>query len=277
MILITGGSGHLSTLVAQKASVAGLHFATGSRQAAGRQQNTRRIDFDDPGSLDFSEVETLLLVSAGYAEDDIVINRHGAVIAAAERQDVRHIVYTSLTDTGDHLGFALAHRWTERRLQQSGMAWTILRNGLYAELIGSLAAPVDGVIRAPFGSAPISAVAREDLADAAVTVLADPASHAGAIHELAGTDAFTIADLARELDVDYLPESLTAARQRLTVPPLLPFQPAMLMSIYSASAAGVLQAGSSDLRRLIPDGPRNILQLAAAAARAVGQHPAGAS
>src|SRR5690606_37213296 len=160
---------------------------------------------------------------------------------------VGHVVYTSLTGTGDHLGFALAHRWTERRLQQSGMAWTILRNGLYAELIGSLAAPVDGVIRAPFGSSSISAVAREDLADAAVTVLSDPASHAGVIYELAGEDGFTIADLARELGVEYSPETLTAARDRLTVPPLLPFQPAMLMSIYSASAAGFLKAEASDL------------------------------
>jgi NAD(P)H dehydrogenase (quinone) len=270
MILITGGSGHLSTLISQKAAAAGLNFVTGSREGADGHPAQRRIDFDDPGSLDFSEVETLLLVSAGYAEDDVVIERHGAVIAAAERQGVRHVVYTSLTGTGNHLGFALAHRWTERRLQESGMAWTILRNGLYAELIGSLAAPVDGVIRAPFGSAPISAVGREDLADAAVAVLADPASHAGAIYELAGADHFTIADLARELGIDYLPESLSAARQRLTVPPLLPFQPAMLISIYSASAAGFLQAEASDLRRLIPDEPRNTLRLAAAAARAAG-------
>jgi len=44
-------------------------------------------------------------------------------------------------------------RWTERRLQQSNLSWTILSNGLYAELIGAFAAPVEGVIRTPFGKA----------------------------------------------------------------------------------------------------------------------------
>ncbi|HCB56651.1 MAG TPA: NmrA family transcriptional regulator, partial [Arthrobacter bacterium] len=61
------------------------------------------LDFDDPGTLDFTGVHTLVLVSAGTAEDDVVINRHENAITAAERDGVRHIVYTSLADDGDHL------------------------------------------------------------------------------------------------------------------------------------------------------------------------------
>lgn len=209
------------------------------------------------------------MVSAGYEEDDVVIARHDAVIGAAERQGVRHIVYTSLIGAGDHLGFALAHRWTERRLQQSAMSWTILRNGLYAELIGALAAPAGGVIRAPFGTGRISSVAREDLADAAVTVLCDPAAHANVIYELAGTQGWTIPQLAERLGATFLPDTLSEARSKLSTPPLLPFQPPMLMSIYSASAAGFLQAQSTDLLRLIKTTPRDTLELAAVIASEV--------
>lgn len=266
MILITGGSGQLSTLVAQRANSDGLRFLVGSHSTDHKSATERRIDFDDPRTLDFSDVKTLFMVSAGYGEDDVVIARHGAVIAAAERQRVRHIVYTSLTGRGDHLGFALAHRWTERRLRQSPLSWTILRNGLYAELIGALAAPVGGVIRAPFGDARLSPVAREDLADAAVTVLSDPASHENMIYELAGAEAWSIHELATRMRRVYSPETLADARGRLSVPPLLPFQPSMLMSIYSASAAGFLHETQTDLQKLITSKPRDTLTLAAAAA-----------
>ena len=266
MILLTGGSGQLSSLVAQGARDAGLDFLTGSHTAHETDTGRRRIDFDDPHSLDFRDVETLLMISAGYAEDDVVICRHEAVIAAAIRSGVQHVVYTSLSGTGDHLAFSLAHRWTEKRLKDSGIGWTILRNGLYAELIGALAAPVDAVIRAPFGTAPLSPVARKDLADAAVTVLKDPRAHAGAIYELSGTEAWNIPDFAGSLGVPYRPASLEETRASLAAAPLKPFQPPMLMSIYSTAAAGFLQAGSTDLEALLPAAPRHTLPIAVAAA-----------
>jgi NAD(P)H dehydrogenase (quinone) len=225
------------------------------------------MDFDDPASLDLTGIMTLLLVSAGYAEDDVVIQRHENIIAAAERQGVGHVVYTSLTGSGDHLAFALAHRWTERRLQRSSMAWTILRNGLYAELIGARAAPINGTIYAPFGSGRISSVAREDLADAAIAVLSAPANHVSTIYELSGDTPWNIADLANTLGVAYAPTPLAQERTKLNAAPLQPFQPAMLLSIYSAAAAGFLDAPQSDLAKLLASSPRDSLALAVAEAR----------
>lgn len=270
MILITGGSGQLSTLIARGAMDANLDICIGSRLADEVNPRRRRIDFDDPDTLDFTDIETLMMISAGYAEDDVVIRRHEAVIAAAVRARVRHVVYTSLSGTGDHLAFSLAHRWTETRLKDSGLAWTILRNGLYAELIGALAAPVNGVIRAPFGTVPISPVAREDLADATVTVLRDPKAHAGVIYELSGAEAWSVADLAELLGAAYQPSSLEQVRASLASAPLKSFQPPMLMSIYSSAAAGFLQAESTDLSALISHPPRQTLSIAAEAARSAG-------
>lgn len=265
MILITGASGQLASLLAQQAKTAGLRIETASRSP----DADRVMDFDKTETLNFSGVSTLFLLSAGYAEDDAVICRHESVLVAARRQGVSHVVYTSLSSASDHLGFALAHRWTERALKESGIAWTILRNGLYAELIGMLAAPREGRITVPFGTSPISAVARADLADAALEVLRNPGIHTGMTYELSGTTPFSLPDLARRLGVTYEPTSLSAERERLSKLPLLPFQPAMLLSISSTAMAGFLETSASDLTKLVPQ-PRDPLIAACEAARFAG-------
>lgn len=146
------------------------------------------------------------------------------------------------------------------------MSWTILRNGLYAELFGQLAAPGAGAIRAPFGTGALAAVARQDLADVAVQVAAQPHAHRNRTYELTGPAALTAADLADALGVPYQPVSLAEQRAALAGADLLPFQPAMLMSIYSATAAGFLDGTDSDLADLLPRPPRAALPIAMAAA-----------
>ncbi|UVC15357.1 NAD(P)H-binding protein [Mesorhizobium onobrychidis] len=266
MILITGTSGQLASQIVTRARQKSIAVLTASRAASA----DRQMDFDRPETLDFTGVETMFLTSAGSAEDDCVMRRHGAVLAAARAQGVAHVVYTSLTRASDHLGFALAHRWTERELRASGMAWTILRNGLYAELIGALAAPRGGLIATPFGEGGISAVARADLAQAALAVLGDPAAHAGRCYELSGTTAFSVPDLAQRMTVTYEPSSFEEERARLSALPLFAFQPPMLMSISSAAAAGFLETHTTDLTELVPM-PLDALEIACAVARQSAQ------
>jgi NAD(P)H dehydrogenase (quinone) len=267
MILISGGSGQLATLVAELARLRGLEISIGSHKPIFSGGNARLLDFDAPETLDFTGVEILFLISAGYAEDDVVIRRHENAITAAERAKVKHVVYTSLTGTGDHLGFALAHRWTEQRLKQSSVGWTILRNGLYAELIGALASPFEGAMTAPFGRGAVSPVAREDLAEAAVAVLSEPEKHCGQSYELSGETAWTIGELADRIGAIYQPMSLEEKRRQLNQQTLLPFQAPMLMSIFSAAAAGFLHATTSDLPALLAGAPKASLDVAAKAAQ----------
>ncbi|MDJ0386111.1 NAD(P)H-binding protein [Streptomyces sp. G-G2] len=257
MLLITGASGALGSLVAQKLAHH-PHARTGSRTPAPGQV---AVDFDAPHTLDFQGVDTLLLISAGYGEDDTVIARHEAAITAAERSGVRHVIYTSLTAEGDHLPYALAHRWTERRLRDSPVASTVLRNGLYAELLAALAAPgPDGRVTAPLGTGRVAAVAREDLADVAVRVALEPDAHAGRTYELVGEHALGGADLAEAVGATYAPTSLAATRTALSGPGSVPFQVPMLMGTYSAIAAGFLATpDQGPLRTLLPHPPRNAL------------------
>lgn len=244
----------------------GIELLAASRDASA----DRQMDFDRPNTLDFSGIETLFLLSAGSAEDDCVMRRHGAVLAAARKQGVSHVIYTSLSCSSDHLAFALAHRWTERELQASGMNWTILRNGLYAEMIGELAAPHGGVITTPFGRGRIPAVPRADLAEAAVRVLSNPAAHNGRCYELSGTSSFSVDDLATKISAEYKPSSFEDERERLASQPLLPFQPPMLMSIFSAATAGFLETKTTDLTELVPI-PSDALKIACTSARQSAQ------
>lgn len=270
MILVTGAAGALGTLVTEQLAhrddtVIGTRNPTQSLAAL----PVRRIDFDDPDTLarGFEGADVVLMISAGYGEDDTVIARHGAAVDAAERAGVGHVVYTSLTADGDHLPYALPHRWTERRLRASSLEWTILRNGLYAELLAWLA-PVsaEGRITAPLGDGRVAAVARADLADAAVRVAVEAKAHAGRIYELVGEQAIGGADLAQAHgpQVTYEPETLARARTRIAESGAEPFQVPMLVGTYSAIAAGFMTHTGGELRELLGRAPRSPLAAAVA-------------
>ncbi|WP_326732397.1 NAD(P)H-binding protein [Streptomyces phaeochromogenes] len=266
MILVTGAAGALGQLVAQQLAVRDdVVLGTRTPRSAGE----RRVDFDDPASLDFSGVDTLLLISAGFGEDDVVVARHDAAITAAEKAGVRHIVYTSLSGDGDHLAYALPHRWTERRIRQSSLAWTVLRNGLYAEFLAAIAAPDPaGTITAPLGTGRLAAVAREDLAEVAARVVSAPKQHAGRTYELVGEEALGGTELAAAADGSYEPGSLARARETIAAAgEALPYQVPMLVGTYSAIAAGFLDGTGIEhnaLRRLLEREPRSALETYAA-------------
>lgn len=261
MILVTGTTGQLGSAILDALTSRGAAPLASNRTGA---DGARRIDFDDPGTVAFEGVDTLVLVSAGEAEDDVVIARHETAIAAAERDGVRHVVYTSVASAGDHLAFALAHRWTERRLQRSPLAWTILRNGLYAELFGSLLAWSGGSLGSAFGDGALAAVARADLAEAAAVVATAPSDHVGRSYDLVG-EPITAAQVAARLAVPLRTVSLAEQRAALAKAPLKPFQPAMLMSIFTAVRHGFLDGAGDDLTTLLGREPADTVAIAAAA------------
>ncbi|MET9066456.1 NAD(P)H-binding protein [Streptosporangium sandarakinum] len=265
MILVTGANGNLGSATLAALRARGIAATGGSRTPG---EGMRRLDFDDHAGLDLTGVSTLVLVSAGYAEDDQVIERHAAVLDAAVRDGVGHVVYTSLTTAGDHLGFAAAHRATERLVRASGLPWTILRNGLYAELFGGLLMWTEDGVESPFGDGALAAVAREDLADAAAIVAASPAGHSGRVHDLVGTP-ITAGQVADRLGVPHRVIGLGEYRRRLLeAPGLLPFQPPMLASIATGVRHGFLDGTAPDLTDLLGRPARDPLATAVAVASA---------
>lgn len=248
MIMVTGANGQLASLTLQELAERKVP-ALGASRTPGRGQ--RHLDFDDPTSLDLDGVSTLVLVSAGYTEDDHVIARHQALLDAAARDGVVHVIYTSLTGHGDHLGFALAHRATEGMVKTSGLEWTILRNGLYAELFGALLTWTPEGLESAFGSGSLSAVARADLAAAAAIVASHPIAHAGKTYDLVG-DPISAEDVAERLGVGHRSIGLGEYRARLLADDaLFPFQPPMLTSIATSIRHGFLSNSNPDLLHLL--------------------------
>lgn len=276
MIVVTGASGGLGNLVLERMAP-DAQVTAGSRtpERVHAKRPVRRIDFDDPVSLatGFEGAEVVLLISAGYGEDDVVIARHETAIDAAEQAGVSHIVYTSLTGAGDHLAFALPHRWTERRLMASRADWTILRNGIYAEMSipGALDAASTGSLTGPLGGGRLAAVAREDLADVTASVLADPADHRAKTYELVGGHAIGGADIANTVaavtgtDITYAPSTLAELRQGLTDAGVPVWQIPIVVSTYSNIAAGFMGTTDGDLANLLNNPPRSALDVLATA------------
>jgi len=271
MIMVTGASGRFSSAVLAELRARGIPAVGGSRTPSAGQ---RHVDFSVPDSLDFNGVDTLLLVSAGAQEDDRQIAFNRVAVEVAERDGVSHLAYTSLTGAGDHLSMALPHRVTERIIMASGMTWTILRNGVYAEI---LAAPLSWEkqgealrIVSPLGDGAIAAVARRDLARAAASVLSDPGGHKERVYELVGSRAVSAADVAGRLGCEVRDIGLGEYRQLLAGGGMPVFRQSLMLSIASVIRHGFLAGTGDDLPSLLGGAPTDPLAVAteAVAARA---------
>ena len=91
---------------------------------------------------------TVLMVSAGETERRV--DEHRAFVDAAAAAGVRHLIYISFYGASADATFTLArdHHLTEQYIEQSGMAWTFLRDNLYADFFPMMVGD-DGVIRGP--------------------------------------------------------------------------------------------------------------------------------
>ena len=88
---------------------------------------------------------------------------------------VERIVYLSFYGASPDSTFTFGrdHWHTEQHIRGSGVAFVFLRDNLYLDVVPLLDSP-EGVIAGPAGDGRVAAVARDDVADAAVTVLARP-------------------------------------------------------------------------------------------------------
>jgi NAD(P)H dehydrogenase (quinone) len=205
-IAITGATGELGRLVIAKLKntvPAGelIALVRSPAKAADLGVEARAADYTQPATLEpaLQGVDTLLLISGN--EIGHRVPQHANVIAAARKAGVKRIVYTSVlrADTSP-LSLAPEHLQTEADLKNSGLAFTILRNGWYTENYMNSVAPAvgQGTLYSSAGDARIASASRADYADAAAVVLTQP-GHEGKTYELAGDTAYSLADLAAEV------------------------------------------------------------------------------
>lgn len=260
VIGVTGVTGHLGRKVLHRLVAAGTPAVLLARRPehvdAPSDWERRRCDYADPAGAQTAlrGVDVLFMVSGAETPDRV--DQHVALIDAAVAAGVRHVAYTSFLGAAPDATFTLArdHWATEEHLRASGLSWTFLRDGLYADFLPMMT--VEGAIRGPAGDGRVAAVAQDDIADVAAVVLTDPGPHAGATYDLTGPEALTLDEVAHVVSevtgtpTRYEPETLEQAYASRASYGAADWQVDAWVSTYTAIAAGELATVSDAVPRL---------------------------
>jgi uncharacterized protein YbjT (DUF2867 family) len=210
----------------------------------------------------FEGASTVLLVSAHEEEHRLAI--HQSAVDAAAAAGVERIAYTSFCGRGHETVFTFGrdHANTEEHIKASGLAWTFLRDNIYMDYVPFFAGE-DGVIRGPAGDGRVAAVARDDIARAAVAVLTGD-EHAGKAYEMTGPEAFTMAEAAERVaavagrPVSYVAETLDEARESRAPSGAPAWEIEGWITSYAAIAEGELDRVSGDIEALTGRAPMSL-------------------
>jgi NAD(P)H dehydrogenase (quinone) len=278
MIIVTGATGRLGRAIVEHladrvpADQLGVSVRTPDQaeDLRARGIRVRRGDFDEPASLATAfEGATQVLVVSGPADPA----PHRVAIDAAKAAGAERILYTSHQGANPDSLFAAtrSHAATEQDLEESGVAYTALRNGFYASTTvwmlrsalesGELVLPEDG---------PVSWTAHTDLVDAAVLALTDPTRLSGITPAFTGPEALDYADVAG-IASDLIGRKIT----RITVPDevwkqaaldrgMPPYAVDLTLEIFAASRRGEFTTVDPTLEQLLGRRPTPIRDVLAA-------------
>jgi NAD(P)H dehydrogenase (quinone) len=262
MIAVTGATGRLGGRVTRRLAAAGIPQTLVVRDPARAPRLPEAVAVRGPfGEGDavrraLQGVDRVLMVSASETADRVDLHR--TFVDAAADAGVAHLVYISFARASPHSTFTLArdHAATEEHIRASAMAWTFLRDNLYADFFAAMVSE-DGVIRGPAAEGRVAAVAQDDVADAATAVLVAAPEHAGATYELTGPEALTLHDVAALLSqhaggrsVRYEPETVEEAYASRASYGAPAWQLDAWVSTYRAIASGQLATVTDAIPRL---------------------------
>ena len=269
MILITGGTGQVGGRTAELLAADGheLRLLARDPARAPRLPGAHAVagHYEDAASMEaaVAGVRTVFLVSAREREPGVRPRLHAAVIDAAVRAGVERLVYLSFQGASPWSRFPASHDHaaTEGHLRASGLAFTIIRDCLYMDLLAGMFG-ADGVVRGPAGDGRAAWVAREDVAGVAAAVLADTGGgHAGATYDLTGPEALGLAEVARRLsalagrELRYEDETVEDGRRWRAALGVPAWEVEVWLGSYLAIAAGELARVSDAAARITGRAP----------------------
>ncbi|WP_120077588.1 SDR family oxidoreductase [Aurantiacibacter odishensis] len=204
-IIVSGASGQFGHAAASQLLDMGEDVIALSRSTdrladlAERGADVRAADFDSPEGLEEAMAggDKLLLISTTMVGERA--RQHGNAIDAAKAAGVKHVVYTSLLGArkpGNPSVEGFDHIATEEKLEQSGIAYTFLRNSLYAEAVATaMAIPALASGHKPenAGEGRVPVVSRDDCVAIAVAVLTQE-EHENKAYDVTGPDLWTLPD-----------------------------------------------------------------------------------
>jgi NAD(P)H dehydrogenase (quinone) len=169
----SGRLGHaiLRRLGQRQLDVVAIARDPGRLRVAGVER--RQGDYGDASSMQaaLAGVDSLVMISAPVAGATDRVALHRNVLAAARSAGVRHVVFTSVIGDERAADTWFGPTWrvnqqTEQDLRESGLEWTVARNGLYLDLdiIQIRNAAVGGVYTNPAGDGRCGYISIEELA-----------------------------------------------------------------------------------------------------------------
>ncbi|HKE14661.1 MAG TPA: NAD(P)H-binding protein [Kofleriaceae bacterium] len=224
MITVFGASGNVGRELVAMLRAGGhpVRVVTRQERGPGWGDGVERVvgDLGDPATvaraLDGADrlFWTLLLL------DDAIDDR--AIVRAAQRAGVRHVVLLSSIGATMPVPIGRHHREREEWLEQSGLAWTMLRPGYFMsnalQWAGTIASA--GRVMTPMPDGPTAPIAPRDIAEVAALALTRP-GHEGAVRTLTGDELLSTRDqvevLARALGrpIEVVEMSMEAAAEAL--------------------------------------------------------------
>ncbi len=212
MILVTGATGQLGKIVIEKLSekiptnqiAALVRDASKAIHLIGQGINVKVGDYHNTESLEaaFQGVDKLLLISSNDFNDRL--GQHKKVVDAAVKAGVKHVFYTGVTmndiNSSPLKPFLEDHYLTEDYIKASGLTYTFLENGLYAEVIPVFLGEkvTETGVFFPAGEGKVAFASRKDLGEAAAKVLLGD-GHGNQTYRLTGAVAHSFEEVAHLL------------------------------------------------------------------------------
>jgi len=250
MILVTGGTGAIGGEVVRLLSDAGTSARALIRNPNQRQERAGTTwvtgDLGKPATLPsaFAGCTTLFLLS-GNGENAGEL-QHNA-LAAARQAGIAHVVKLSAFGASSRSNSLIGrlHHQIEKELEESGMAWTMLRPHHFSQNLLSQAGNIinDGVVYSSSGDGKIPFVDTRDIAAVAVVTLTQP-GHAGKKYVVTGgeklsyREATDILSQAIGKPLRFIDEPPDAARARLIKEGQAPALVDSLLAIAAYQRAG---------------------------------------
>jgi uncharacterized protein YbjT (DUF2867 family) len=272
MIVVTGSTGHCGRLVAEELARRGhsmrLLVRDPTRAPSLPGAKVVAADYGDPESLAaaLDEGDRVFMVSV-HEGPGRRVPLHRSFVDAAARAGVGQVVYLSFLNAGPDAVFlhARSHGATEEMLGRSGVAFTAIRNGMYAdEIPGWFDAA--GVAREPVGEGRISFSYRPELAEAIAVTLTEP-GHEGAVYDIVGPRPVTLAELARAASevtgktYRYEPSPRAAWEERWRGRGWEDWKLEAGLTSFDAHVAGELAVASNDFRDLTGRDPLTVREV----------------
>lgn len=261
VIAVTGASGAVGGRVAHRLAAAGATQRLLGRDRSrlpelpgaslvGGADNANR----DAMARAVAGAETLFLVSAHESPNRVTA--HTTAVDAAVAAGVTRIVYVSFQSAAPDATFTFGrdHWHTEQHIRGTGLRYTFLRDSMYLAALPAMTG-TDGVLRGPAGDGRLAAVAHDDIADVAVSVLLGT-GHDGVCYDVTGPVAFTLAEAATELsrvtgrEISYVPETRDEAYASRAAFGAPGWEVDGWVSSYEAIATGELSSVSGTVPRL---------------------------